>query len=116
MRWLDKWGVLVPDTLAVASFAWGLGHMLAGGAASELADWDTHQQDQKKRFGRILTPMDVGGIPRSLTWRDLGPSRANWPRSWLWRCSSIDSGNQFRQSRQECPENMRLIVPTISNH
>jgi hypothetical protein len=68
---LDEWGVLVPDTLAVASFAWGLGHMLAGGAASELADWDTHEQDLKERFGSILTPMDAGGIPRSLTWRDL---------------------------------------------
>jgi len=30
---LDEWGVLVPDTLAVASFAWGLGHMLSGGAS-----------------------------------------------------------------------------------
>ncbi len=37
---LDEWGVLVPDTLAVASFAWGLGHMLSGGAASALAGWD----------------------------------------------------------------------------
>ena len=68
---LDEWGVLVPDTLAVASFAWGLGHMLSGGAASALADWDTHEQGLKERSGSILTPMDAGGIPRSLTWRDL---------------------------------------------
>ncbi len=68
---LDEWGVLVPDTLAVASFAWGLGHVLSGGAASELADWDTHEQDFRERFASILTPMDAGGIPRSLTWRDL---------------------------------------------
>jgi hypothetical protein len=26
---LDEWGVLVPDTLALASFAWALGHLLA---------------------------------------------------------------------------------------
>ena len=24
---LDEWGVLVPDTLSIASFAWGLGHL-----------------------------------------------------------------------------------------
>ena len=29
---LDEWGVLVPDTLAVASFAWALGHRLGGGS------------------------------------------------------------------------------------
>ena len=33
---LDEWGVLVPDSVAIASFAWGLGHMLAGGAASAI--------------------------------------------------------------------------------
>ncbi len=68
---LDEWGVLVPDTLAIASFAWGLGHMMSGGAASELARWNDHEQDLKERFGSILTPMAAGGIPRSLTWRDL---------------------------------------------
>lgn len=68
---LDEWGILAPDTLAIASFAWGLGHMLSGGAASDLAGWDDHEQDLKERFGRILTPMAAGGIPRSLTWRDL---------------------------------------------
>ncbi len=68
---LDEWGVLVPDTLAVASFVWGLGHMMSGGAASELAGWDNHEQDLKERFTSILTPMAPGGTPRSLTWRDL---------------------------------------------
>ena len=68
---LDEWGVLVPDTLAIASFAWGLGHMLSGGAASGLAEWDDHEQNLKERFGSILTPMAAGGVPRSLTWRDL---------------------------------------------
>ena len=68
---LDEWGALVPDTLAIASFAWGLGHMLSGGAASELAAWGDHEQDLKERFGSILAPMDAGGMPRSLTWRDL---------------------------------------------
>ena len=68
---LDEWGVLVPDTLAIASFAWGMGHVLAGGAASTLAEWEDHEQSLKERFSSILTPMNAGGIPRSLTWRDL---------------------------------------------
>ena len=68
---LDEWGVLVPDTLAVGSFAWGLGHVLSGGAASALAEWDDHEQDLTFRFGGVLTPMDADGAPRSLTWRDL---------------------------------------------
>ena len=68
---LDEWGVLVPDTLAIASFAWGLGHVMAGGAPSALAEWDDHEQSLKERFGSILTPMNASGIPRSLTWRDL---------------------------------------------
>ena len=68
---LDEWGVLVPDTLAIASFAWGLGHMMSGGSASELAGWGDHEQNLKERFSSILTPMDAGGTPRSLTWRDL---------------------------------------------
>jgi len=68
---LDQWGVLVPDTLAIASFAWGLGHMVSGGAASDLAAWDDQEQDLRERFGHILTPMGASGVPRSLTWRDL---------------------------------------------
>ncbi len=68
---LDQWGVLVPDTLAIASFAWGLGHIVSGGAASDLAAWDDQEQDLKERFGHLLTPMGATGIPRSLTWRDL---------------------------------------------
>jgi len=63
--------VLVPDTLAIASFAWGLGHIVSGGAASDLAAWNDHEQDLKERFGSILMPLGVAGIPRSLTWRDL---------------------------------------------
>jgi len=61
----------VPDTLAIASFVWGLGHVIAGGAASALAEWDDHEQSLKERFGSILTPTNASGIPRSLTWRDL---------------------------------------------
>jgi len=68
---LDEWGVLVPDTLALASFAWGLGHMLAGGSSNELATWDGHERDLKARLSNRLSPMDPGGQLRSLTWREL---------------------------------------------
>ncbi|MFL5337342.1 MAG: DEAD/DEAH box helicase [Geminicoccaceae bacterium] len=68
---LDEWGVLVPDTLAVASFAWALGHRLGGGSVAALADWDGQEQDLKVRFASILSPTGPDGRPRSLTWRDL---------------------------------------------
>jgi hypothetical protein len=74
---LDEWGVLVPDTLAIASFAWGLGHMLGGGSAAALAEWDSREQDFKARFGSILAPTDPDGRPRSLTWRDLRAASHN---------------------------------------
>ena len=73
---LDEWGVMAPDSLAVASFAWGLGHLLRGGAPAGLAGWDEREQDIKARFGDLLTPLGATGDPRSLTWRDLlGASR-----------------------------------------
>ncbi len=68
---LDQWGVLVPDTLAIASFAWGLGHMLSGRSAAALADWAVLEQDFKARFASILSPLGDDGRSRSLTWRDL---------------------------------------------
>ena len=68
---LDEWGVLVPDTVALASFGWALGHLLGGGPVAALADWDDREQDLKLRFGSILAPTGADGRPRSLTWRDL---------------------------------------------
>lgn len=68
---LDEWGVLVPDTLALASFGWALGHQLGGGSVTALADWDDREQDLKVRFGSIFAPTGPDGRPRSLTWRDL---------------------------------------------
>ncbi len=68
---LDEWGVLVPDTLAIASFAWGLGHMLGGGDPAGLSGWPSREMDLKARVGGILTPLGADGHPRSLTWRDL---------------------------------------------
>jgi hypothetical protein len=68
---LDQWGVLVPDTLALASFAWGLGHVTEGASAAELAGRDEREQDLKADFGSILAPRGVDGRFRSLSWRDL---------------------------------------------
>ena len=68
---LDEYGVLVPETLAIASFAWGLGHMLSGGHAAGLAGWDEEERDLRARFASILSPLGSDGRPRSLTWRDL---------------------------------------------
>lgn len=68
---LDEWGIMVPDTLAIASFAWGVGHILSGGSPSGLAEWDREAEDLQSRFADLLTPRGSGGKPRSLTWTDL---------------------------------------------
>ena len=68
---LDACGVLVPDSMAVASFAWGLGHLLHGGDPEHLALWTEQEQELKRRFAGMLTPVGPGGRLRSLTWRDL---------------------------------------------
>lgn len=74
---LDEWGVMAPDSLAIASFAWGVGHLLGGGAPADLAGWEQQEQTLKARFCDLLTPRGATGDPRSLTWRDLlGVSRA----------------------------------------
>ena len=69
--WLDEWGVMVPDSLAVASFAWGLGHMLGGGAPAGLSAWQEQEQDIKAHISDLLTPLGKNGQHRSLTWNDL---------------------------------------------
>lgn len=68
---LDEWGIAVPDTLAIASFAWGLGAVLASGSAAALPGWSEAEAGLKARFGNILAPAGPDGSPRSLTWRDL---------------------------------------------
>ena len=69
--WLDEFGVMVPDSLAVASFAWGIGHMLSGGAPAELSAWQDQEQVIKAHISDLLTPLGKGGQHRSLTWNDL---------------------------------------------
>jgi hypothetical protein len=69
--WLDESGVMVPDTLAVASFAWGIGHMLRCGAPAGLSGWHEQEQDIEARISDLLTPLREGGQHRSLTWNDL---------------------------------------------
>jgi hypothetical protein len=68
---LDEWGIMVPDSLAIGSFAWGLGHLVAGGTLSGLAEWDDRELTLKLRFSDLLTPRGKGGQARSLTWNDL---------------------------------------------
>jgi hypothetical protein len=68
---IDQSGFLVPDTLAIASFAWGLGHLLCGGSRADLVAWDDQEGDLKARIASMLTPTDQLGRPQPLTWRDL---------------------------------------------
>jgi hypothetical protein len=67
---IDQSGFLVADSIAVASFAWGLGHLLSGGSRADLAAWDDQEGDLKARLASILSPTDQLGRPQPLTWRD----------------------------------------------
>ncbi len=68
---LDEWGVLVPDTLAIASFAWGLGSLIAGGKRVDLGEWESREDALVEEFSGLLSPTGPNGRPRSLTWHDL---------------------------------------------
>lgn len=68
---IDEAGFLVPDTVAIASFAWGLGHLLNGGSRADLAAWDEREGDLKARINSMLTPTDQLGRPQPVIWRDL---------------------------------------------
>ena len=68
---IDQSGFLVPDTVAIASFAWGLGHLLSGGSRADLAGWDDREGDLKARMNSMLTPTDQLGRLQPLTWRDV---------------------------------------------
>ncbi len=91
--WLDEWGVMVPDSLAVASFAWGLGHMLSGGAPSGLSGWQEQEKDIKAHISDLLTPLGKSGQHRSLTWNDL-------------RGASLDLAGEL-----EVPEDLWIPTP-----
>lgn len=67
---LDEFGILTPDSIAIASFAWGLGQALTAGASARFTDWSAQELDLKNRFSDVLRPTDGGNL-RSLTWRDL---------------------------------------------
>jgi hypothetical protein len=68
---LDEFGVMVPDSLAIASFAWGVGHMLGGGTPAGLSAWEDQEQDLKERIADLLSPLGRVSQHRSLTWSDL---------------------------------------------
>ena len=46
---------MVPDSLAIASFAWGLGHLIAGGTPSGLAEWNNRELSLKRSFRLAIT-------------------------------------------------------------
>lgn len=68
---LDEHGMLVPDTLSIASFAWGLGRVLADGPSADVARWDGLEDELIETTAARLRPTDARGRPRPLTWRDL---------------------------------------------
>jgi hypothetical protein len=68
---IDQSGLLVPDTVGIAGFARGLGHLLSGGSPSDLAAGEDREADLKARIASMLIPTDQFGRPQPLIWRDL---------------------------------------------
>ncbi len=68
---IDESGFLVSDSVSIASFAWGLGHLLSGRSRADLAAWDNQEADLRARMNSMLTPMDQLGRPQALVWRDM---------------------------------------------
>lgn len=64
---LDETGIMVPDSLAIASFAWGFGRVLTEGTSAELATWTKEERRLEQLFGDRLSPTGAGGKPRPLT-------------------------------------------------
>ncbi|WP_157763095.1 DEAD/DEAH box helicase [Acetobacter persici] len=68
---LNESGHMVTDTLSLASFAWGVGHMVETRDASSLRRWRTAQSDILLKISNILAKTDDCGVPIPLTWEDL---------------------------------------------
>ena len=68
---LDEFGVLVPDSLSIASFAWGLGKLTAEGKEGDLSSWMDVEQGLLDEVSAWLSPTDQKGRLRPLLWRDL---------------------------------------------
>lgn len=68
---LDEFGILVPDTIALACFAWGIGKLSADGAAADLSGWANEESSLLHELTARLSPTDTAGRPRALSWQDL---------------------------------------------
>ncbi|MEE4454668.1 DEAD/DEAH box helicase [Novosphingobium resinovorum] len=68
---LDEFGILVPGSIALACFAWGVGKLCADGAAADLSGWANDEPSLLHEVTARLSPTDTAGRPRALSWQDL---------------------------------------------
>jgi hypothetical protein len=68
---LDEFGIIVPDSLSIASFAWGLGKLVAEGERADLSAWMDVEDDLLREVATWLSPTDPEGNLRPLLWRDV---------------------------------------------
>lgn len=68
---LDEFGTLVPDSLTVASFAWGLGTLISNGKTADLAVWPDVEDPLVEEASAWLSPTDGKGRLRPLLWSEL---------------------------------------------
>lgn len=73
---LDEFGTLVPDSLTIASFAWGVGALISNGNTADLSGWSDIEDLLIDEVSAWLSPTDSKGQLRPLLWSELrGASR-----------------------------------------
>lgn len=68
---LDEFGTLVPDSLTIASFAWGLGTLIGKGETADLSAWSDVEEPLIDEVSAWLSPTDGKGELRPLLWSEL---------------------------------------------
>ena len=61
---LDEFGILVPDSIALACFAWGIGKLCSDGTAADLSAWANDESSLLHKVTARLSPTDAAGRRR----------------------------------------------------
>lgn len=61
---LDEFGILVPDSIALACFAWGIGKLCSDGTAADLSAWANDESSLLHEATARLSPTDAAGRRR----------------------------------------------------
>ncbi|RYF20664.1 MAG: hypothetical protein EOO77_07555, partial [Oxalobacteraceae bacterium] len=77
---LDEVGTLVPDSLTIASFAWGLGKLASEGPHADLSAWIDVEESLISEVSAWLSPTDKTGRVRPPLWSEIRQASQNLQR------------------------------------